>query len=88
MPVALLARSGGGRAGRTGAMKHRTRVDKNFHATEGMNKYYSLRGARLSPEASYSDVSEFSTLAILRGDLMRGVVVFCDVSTTAGAAVM
>jgi hypothetical protein len=48
-----------------------------------MNKYYLPRGARLSSEASYSDLSEFSTLAILRGILVRGVMVCCDVSAEA-----
>jgi hypothetical protein len=47
--------------------------------------HQSIRGgARLTSEASNSDVSEFSILAILRGVLVR--IVYCDVSA-AGAAI-
>jgi hypothetical protein len=57
--------------------------------TEGMNECYLPRGATLTSEASNSDVSEFSTLAILRGVLVRGVIVYCDVSAaTAAIALM
>ena len=50
-----------------------------------MNERYSLRGARLASEASNSDVLEFSTLVILRGVLVHGVVVYCDVSAATAA---
>jgi hypothetical protein len=89
MPVALLARGGAVRAERAGAI-NKTRGDKRFHVTEGMNECYLPRGARLTSEASNSDVSEFSTGAILRGVLVRGVIVlYCDVSAaTAAVALM
>ena len=56
-----------------------------------MNECYLPRGARLTrpSETSGSDVSEFSTLAILGGVLVRGVIVYCKVSAaTAAIALM
>lgn len=45
-----------------------------------MNEYYLPRGTGLTSKASNSDGAEFSTLAILRGVLVRGVAGYCDVS--------
>ena len=53
---------------------------------EGDERGHLPREASLASEASNSDVSESSTLAILRGVLVRGVIVYCDVSATIGLA--
>ena len=82
MPVTLLARGG---AERADAINITTRGNKGSHVTKGMNECNLPRGARLTSEASSSAVSEFFTLAILRGVLVLGVIVNSDVSAATAA---